>query len=146
MHIAEVLFCIIALDIHDHTISELKAVVVVGGDKRFFLEHAASNHRLDLRVFCLYRRLTSVKQGNLPIASGTRPLTADDELVRFSGFLIDGIGDDSSHNRTDETDTHYNNDFCPFVACRLYQRLNALKLGAILIFLGNRKFFICWTY
>jgi hypothetical protein len=88
------LFCIIALDIHDHTIGKFKAVTVVSGNKCFFLEYAAFHHRLDFRVFSLYRRLTLVQQGNLPIASATGALTAYDEFVGFTGLFVGGISDD----------------------------------------------------
>ncbi|MBA7665328.1 hypothetical protein ES703_73398 [subsurface metagenome] len=140
------MFGIIALNVHNHAVGELEAVIVIGGNKCFFLEHTACNHWLDLWVFCLYRRLASVKQWNFPIASSARPLAADDELVWLTGFLIDAIGDDGSHNRTDKTDAHYYNDFFALASSGFYQQLNASELRSVLILLWNRELFAFRTY
>ncbi len=72
---------VIALHVDDHAIGQAQAVAVVGGRERLLLADAAGDHRIDLGILGLDRRLAAVQQRDLPVAPRARPLAADDELA-----------------------------------------------------------------
>ena len=99
----------------------------------FFSLDAAGDHRIDLGVLGLDRRLAAVEQRDLPVAARAGPLAADDELAGLAGLLVDGVGDDRRHDGADEADAHDHDDLLALGPGRPGEGLDALQLGRVIL-------------
>ncbi len=140
-HVAEIVLRVVALHVDHHAVGQLEAVAVERGHQRLLLLHAAGDHRIDLGVLGLDRRLAAVEHRDLPVAARAGPLAADDELARLAGLLVDGVGDDGGHDRADEADAHDHDDLLAFAAGLLGQRLDPRKFPGIIGLGGNGELF-----
>ena len=132
-HVAQFVLAVVALDVHDHAVGQLQAVAVVGGDERLLVLDAAGDHRIDLGVLGLDGRLAAVEHGDLPVAAGTGPLAADDELAGLAGLLVHRVGDDGGHDGPDEADAHDDDDLLALAPGCPGQGLDALEFPCIFL-------------
>ncbi len=144
-HLAEVVLRVVALHVDDDAIGERQAVGVEGRRQRLLLDHAAADHRVDLGILRLHRRLAAVQQRDLPVAARARPLAADHELARLPGLLVDRVGDDRRHDGADEADAHHDHDLFAFGARRLGEPFEARHLGRVLVAVGKGELLSCGT-
>jgi len=145
-HIAEIVFCIVTLDINDDTVGEFETVTIISCHEGFLLENAAFNHRVDFGVLGFYRGLAAIEQRDFPIAARTRSLAADNKFTWFAGFFVDGVSDDGSHNRADKADAHNDDDFLSLVACGGNKGFDTFEFCIVLVQGGDRKFFTIGAY
>jgi len=138
--VAQILFDKITLDIDHKNIRQFQGIVRVGGDHGFFLVDAAFDQHRHLRVFGFNRRDTPVEQWYFPKTPCARSLHADDKFPRLSGFFVRRIGNNSRHDGTDKSQTHYDNDLKPLFAFFLNNPAESFILGLVVAFFGNLEF------
>lgn len=132
LEVAQVLFDVIALNVHHHTVGQAEDIAVERCGQGLLLDDAALDHWCDFGILCLDRGLTPVQERDLPKTSRTRALTADHEFVRPAGRLIDGVHHDRCHDSTHKTNTHDNDDFLALCTCCIGKVLNALEFGVVI--------------
>ena len=60
-HVAQVVLGVVALHVDHHAVGQAQAVAVEGGRERLLFADAAGDHRIDLGIFGLDRRLAPVE-------------------------------------------------------------------------------------
>ncbi len=140
-HVAEVVLGVVALHVDHDAVGQGQAIGVEGGGEGLLLLDAAGDHRIDLGVLGLHRRLAPVQERNFPVAPRAGPLAADHQLARLAGPLIHGVGDDGRHHRPDEADAHDHHHFFPLAPGLFGQFAEPGHLLCVVGFGRQRKLF-----